>query len=542
MKTSLHTNYQTSFRIARENDQTFDKVIGTIYSWLSSKERDRKLTDGREFFINGSKWENCYRSGANISVWRDLDQHDEPMWTLDYTHRDKAEGVKRFWHTLVGLRQCAEDIIVSVRIAYSWNNEDLSAVREDPSPSVPFFVRRLLDDFTAFSAEKPFRLLTKPLELSAPGSGILAHQLVFAEQRRYPVIIFNGDTEIHKREAKRLATQLTGKAQVVVLASRPEIGDELKANFSRDWTVGYQRMRVYFPISRSKTRPERHRFFDVSEPAYEAQRDGILHGLLRNHSLRELNEIETLADLRRERARAALRKLKEFDGTEGSAEEISFLKELGQEQEALIGELEDKLASAQTDADHFALQHDEIEAELTKFKWQSEHAPSEQSSNFDPATELLTLPSSLKEVVDLAERSWGHKLSFSDSAKSSAKDSSECTLVKESWEILAHLATTLFDLKFKTDNPGDLAKRFQEASGYEYCKTEGGQTKKDASLSKLRVIEHEGKTYEIWPHIKKGNSAPKMIRIHFAFDEEQQRIIVGYVGLHMPNATTRKVG
>ena len=114
--------------------------------------------------------------------------------------------------------------------------------------------------------------------------------------------------------------------------------------------------------------------------------------------------------------------------------------------------------------------------------------------------------------------------------------------MNESWEILIHLATSLFDLKFRTDNPGDLSKRFQEVSGYEYCKTEGGQTKKDSSLSKLRVIEHEGKKYEIWPHVKKGNKAPKMIRVHFAFDEENEKIVVGYVGLHMKNSTTRKIG
>lgn len=542
MKNSIHTNYQTSFRIVRSNDETFDRIIGTIYSWLTSKEKDRMLRGGAEFFLNGGKWENCYRSSANISTWRDLDQDEEPMWTLEYTHRDRDAGAKRFWHTFVGLRQESESIIVSVRIAYSWNNEDLSAEREEPSTSVPFFVRRLLEDYTAFSSEKPFRLLTKPLELKEQGAGVLTQQLVFSEQRRYPVIVFNGDTEAHQREAKRLATQLAGKAQVVVIASNPEIGADLKSRFSRGWAIGYQRMRVFFPISRVNTRPERHRFFDVTEPGYQEQREGIIHGLLRNHSLRERNEIETVSDLRRERSRATLKKLKEFDGEKGSTEEIDFLKELGKEQQTLIKGLEDKLADAQNDASFFAQQHDELEAELGKLKWQTDHKPKDSLSTFDPATDLATLPQNLEEVVDLASKSLGSQLSIADCARKAARESSECLLVHEAWEILFHLSTTLFDLKFRTDEPGDIAKRFQEISGFEYCKTEGGKTKKDSTLSKLRIIKHEGSKYEIWPHIKKGNKSPKMIRVHFAFDEENERVIVGYVGLHMPNSTTRKIG
>ena len=38
---------------------------------------------------------------------------------------------------------------------------------------------------------------------------------------------------------------------------------------------------------------------------------------------------------------------------------------------------------------------------------------------------------------------------------------------------------------------------------------------------------------------KKGNQGTKQIRIHFDYDEENKVIVIGFVGLHMDNASTR---
>ena len=56
----------------------------------------------------------------------------------------------------------------------------------------------------------------------------------------------------------------------------------------------------------------------------------------------------------------------------------------------------------------------------------------------------------------------------------------------------------------------------------------------------MRRIEHDGSEYDISPHIKHGSRAPKMLRIHFAFDEQNKRIVVGYVGEHMDTAGTKR--
>ena len=545
MRHSYHTNYQTNFRIDKAEDEgLFDHIITLIYKWLKTEEHDSVLAGGEKYFHKVGKWKNCSQTRANIYTWRADDEFSNPMWTLDYSLPDKELDAKRFWHTFVGLREVEDSVVVSVRVAYSWNDDDLAIEEQKaPSPSVPQFVRHLVDSRISYSGQKAFRLMSKPLSLSDSGTGQLLHSLVFSPERRYPIIIFNGDSEDNKEEAHQLASQLTGKAQVFVVASRPELNAELKEIFPYEWGIVFHQMRVFFPIITRNPRPGRHRFFDVANPSYHQQREGIIHGLLRNHILLDPKGIETLEDLRRERSRAALSRLKRFEGTAGSPEEIEFLKELSKEQETLIHQLEEKVASAKADADYFASQHDEVADEVKKLKWQvaNEHLPS--PANTTPAPPLISLPQNLNEVAKAAAIQWKRQLDFAQEAfDSAAKDSSKCDFVNEAWEILAHLATTLHKLKFGETKGGDLAQQFEAATGYSYSKTEGPATKGDAVLAKMRVIEHGGKTYKIWAHIKKGVKPPKMVRVHFDFNEDDQKIVIGFIGLHMPNSTTRKIG
>ena len=95
-------------------------------------------------------------------------------------------------------------------------------------------------------------------------------------------------------------------------------------------------------------------------------------------------------------------------------------------------------------------------------------------------------------------------------------------------------------MKFGERGCANLEKAFVEATGYELAMSESGSTNRDAKLSRMRRIEHDGSEYDISPHIKHGSRAPKMLRIHFAFDEQNKRIVVGYVGEHMDTAGTKR--
>jgi hypothetical protein len=535
MNYSLHTNYQTSFRIARNDDQTYFNAIYTIFEWLCTKEKDRTLRAGWKNFSFKGLWERCYKTNARVLTATCIEDENRRAWALEYSHVDRDLGAKRFWHTHLGIRDNGEALIVAARVAYSWNSEDLSTEAPAPLPSVPYFVRTLLKNFVTYSGRKEFPLIEKPRVLKAAGAGKIVSDFVFSPERRYPLIVFNGDAEIHLKESNRLSTELAGKAQVVVIGSDPMLGQELRDAFPWDFHIGYQRMRVFFPFGSGPRSSKRHRWFDVGTPDYEAQREGIVHGLLRNHNLVERDSVESIGEIQRLMSKARIKKLQE--STEGASEQD--IHSLYQD---YIQEVEEARDIAKKEAEDYAQQVDQLEYELNAAEWKSktlENASASKLPSIDVRSCLFTLPKTLLEVVQVAAQIHCDRLIFAKEAFDSAEESSKCELVSDAWHILSHLATTLFDLRFNTDEPGDIGRQFEERSGYEYARTEGKQTKADSMLTRLRKITHNGKEYEIWPHIKKGNDGNKMIRIHFDFDGDKEKIVIGYVGLHMDNASTR---
>jgi hypothetical protein len=533
MHHSLHPNSQTSIRIHRTDEQTYFAVIRSIYDWLIKKKREKViLNKWKEFSFKG-QWEQ--QGNSQIHTVTCIQSEDVRSWALEYVHPDSSLGPKRYWHTHVGLRDTGEDLIISVRVGYSWNHEDLSIEAEPPSPSVPNFVKILVAKFKAYSGRKEFRLIETPLPLGEKGHGQLINDFVFSPERRYPLIVFNGDSEEHKLEANRLASQLTGKAQVVIVANNPTIGDELKQAFPYDYHIAYKTMRVFFPMHTGQRSSVRHRWYDIATTDYEDQRAGIVSGLLRNHNLFEKDAIESIADVYRLISKTKLSKLSQST-TEASPEETQkFYLEY-------ITETENKLKEAKLEAEEYAQIVDEHAATIQNLEWtcQSLAKKTEKTHLLSIDRNILSvLPSSLPEVVNLASKLYADRMIFADEAFESAEESSSCELVADAWAILFHLSTTLYDLVFKTQNPGDIGRTFQDRTGFEYARTEGKQTKNSRELCNLRKIQHNGKDYEIWPHIKKGNEGNKMIRIHFDFDTDTEKILIGFVGLHMGNASTR---
>lgn len=535
MNHSLHTNYQTSFRIVRKDNQTYFGAIRAIFDWLCTKEREISLKNGWNDFSFKGTWEHCYNTNARIQTTTCIENDDRRAWALEYSHVDRELGAKRFWHTYVGIRDTGDALIIAARIAYSWNNEDLSTEAPAPSPSVPYFIRLLLKNFTAYSGRKEFRLIEKPLILNREGSGLLVRDFIISPERRYPLIVFNGDSDAQMREARRLSTELAGKTQVVVLASDPALGREVKAAFPKEYNIAFSTMRVFFPMGAGHQSPKRHRWYDVTSRDYESQRTGVVHGLLRNHNFVEWDAVENITDIQRLISRARITKL--IESTEVASEaEIHALYQ------NYLKEVEEQRDAAKQEAEHFAQEVDQLESELRSAEWKSkalEQAPNVDSPSAEVRELLFKLPETLSDVVRATSVAHADRLIFAQEAFDSAEESANCELVADAWHIISHLATTLHDLRFGSENSGDIGKLFQEKSGYEYARTEGKQTKADSKLKRQRNVSHNGKDYEIWPHIKKGNDGNKMIRIHFDYDADERKILIGYVGLHMDNASTR---
>ena len=155
--------------------------------------------------------------------------------------------------------------------------------------------------------------------------------------------------------------------------------------------------------------------------------------------------------------------------------------------------------------------------------------------------ELKNRVKDLHDVVDIFSRNFKDRLIFAEEAYKSAANYTQFKVLDRSFDMLYHVGTTLFNLKFEEDQPVDIATRFQAISGFEFATSEGKQSKKDNSIRASRRITVKGKQYEIWPHIKFGNKPPKILRVYFAFDDDLKKIVIGHVGKHLKNATTRSM-
>lgn len=536
-----HTNYQTSFRVVDPDRTALHTIQRILFKWVTTKEKDPELRNNRKRFYFRGEWRGLERSSATVETDSYL-ENGVQAWAFNYIHQDSELKRRRYWYTDVGLRQLKDEVVVFVRVAYGWNAQDLSHDQNPPTPSVPYFVRTIVKELKAFSGRHEFRLLERPLVFTERAQNKILWEFLRSEKRRYPLIVFNGSSEHICREANKLAIQLTGKAQVVITAAETGQLKRARSPLPNDVAVRPGFLRVFFPFGNRPVNPIRHRWYDPSSESYQLDSEGIVNGLLRNHGLYEAGVIESIKDVRRLVSRTKL--LRQIQKEAGESPQIAELLSLVERTESEVGELKESLERAKQEADFYAdegQRHEELARKLhhdnAALKARLEEAGKTPHTNL---SEVITkLPTSLIEVVRLAE-SLLTRLSFADQAKKSAADYHDCESLHDAWEIFFSMHHKLYDFKFGERSFGNLEQAFVEETGYELTLSESGSTNRDAKLSRMRRIEHDGSEYDISPHIKHGTRAPKMLRVHFAFDEQNKRLVVGYVGEHMDTAGTKR--
>ena len=102
------------------------------------------------------------------------------------------------------------------------------------------------------------------------------------------------------------------------------------------------------------------------------------------------------------------------------------------------------------------------------------------------------------------------------------------------------MATVLPDL-FR-NGVVDIEAAYKEKTAWDLKRGEGKMTRKDKSLMAQRSDIYLGREINIEPHVANGNkeSDPDFIRVYFAFDEITKKIVIGHVGKHLDNYSTRK--
>ena len=198
---------------------------------------------------------------------------------------------------------------------------------------------------------------------------------------------------------------------------------------------------------------------------------------------------------------------------------------------ALEGEIAGLNADKLTLTEEVAELRDQLRISETKeTNWRNAYE-AEKSSKDSPAHDPIPVDvESVRRAVDLARARYGDRLVFRLNKKSD--QDYNYSRPKEVWDALEWLATTYHDSQTGEAQTIDLNESIRNTcGGWEY---KSNQT--DITFNMYRewyTTTKDGKTYELRKHLSKGTGRDaNVIRIAFAWDEDSERVIVGFVGPH----------
>ena len=205
---------------------------------------------------------------------------------------------------------------------------------------------------------------------------------------------------------------------------------------------------------------------------------------------------------------------------------------LSEANHALQGEVAGLNADKQALADEVAELKDQLRiSEMQKLNWRSAYE-AEMSDNDSSASDLT--PSeieSIRQALELAEARYGDRLLLHFNNKSDLDYN--YNRPKEIWDALEWLATTYHSRQTGKVRVRDLNESIRNVcSGWKYIPDQSDITFNMYREWYTTIVD--GVTHELREHIGRWASRQtnNLIRIAFAWDDESQRVVVGYIGRH----------
>ena len=168
-----------------------------------------------------------------------------------------------------------------------------------------------------------------------------------------------------------------------------------------------------------------------------------------------------------------------------------------------------------------------IESLESKLFAEDEEEPEDEWVEFD----------SIVSVLRHVRESMGEMFVISKSAIVSAEESvfRFPRRVMEAFEVMVKSYSHILN-RAKSNQSLDYAKVFRShgETAFEVANTESAPTMKRHPKSRDFIVE--GKKFQMQPHIKIGKnfSPDKCLRIHFTFDRDKEKFLIGHCGQHLP--------
>lgn len=397
----------------------------------------------------------------------------------------------------------------------------------DVTPSQPKIVKQIIKKWGAREI-LPIRL--DPITLCSEEVGVFL-ELLGSSKRNLPILLISS-ANVNDRpivNVSDISSQVAGICHVFVTQDR-WVSFRLKDKLGESFTCWNGAIRIYWPGFSKSDSPFHHRLWTPSQ-ILNLQEEG---SSISSYFLGFLLEI-------------ASAKQTQSDVTWSFVESKIIEKEIKQFKDA--GDL-DKLFDAFSEQNEKLCQDKkQLEDELIKSMeeqqrlryleevWRKSYLSLKKEGFVSEETIEVLPPTSVAEVVDRVKKEFGEKFIFALNSQSSVDDNffQDCLGLYEAFRFLA---TTYYESKTGELPCDDLDLECRGKSGFFYS----------ANQSRITIGRSPEDYYTSWDgnkvllkcHIGKGNSKdPRYcIRIAFDFLEDQEKILIGYIGQHQTTSSS----
>ncbi len=536
---------------AGTNTKPWPSLIGEVRAWISRNEG----AELKGFFFGGGDWSGGPPRRARVRVQSLSDGGPTPdVWAVRYEHVDTDIKPRRWTADISVTGVGAREWRLAVELRHELRSDYVGPEPPMPQPSSPRLVTGLLDSQHWICRVSKQRLTTQPIALNV-GQGHEFDRLLRDATRLVPLVLVSCDrkTGVPTLDSVRLSRALAGTGIVYVCQS-PECDDELAHFLPYRFRSGNGTVRIYAPgldFSHEWT-AGRHRFFagkDIEELGDDEVIGQIVRALTRSDAWHALQatvvSVDDIEARIRERRLAALKRA----GTTSPEQKNELMTLFEEENVRLEGELKkakeelEGESSRRKDLDDTVAR---LEFEIDQARTASTEARKESAAHRAAPEDVLSLdalPEEAVGVATLAARLSGGRVVLSEAALASLKKSefsegNEANSVV--WRCLRAMDRELFELVMSDMPAIQVSETFESRTRFGLTWTESKETKRDNRLMAKRRFVHDGKEWDMTPHVKWGTTAPKCLRIHFAVDRDAKRVIVGHCGDHLDTYGTRR--
>jgi regulator of replication initiation timing len=450
--------------------------------------------------------------------------------------------------TEIGLRQERADSEIECSVLL--RTEEISTrVEAKIQPTVPFVVHEIIEQCSPQPGTVGTFVIVLDNDSEVEGFG---YAIGYGERRHPYVLVSPTQDGTYLVDIEKLRFVLEGLADVVQIP----IGADtflIERLLGKQYAAWRGAVNIIFPevqIFGRSFAPTKRLLPDTIDDIVE---DGsspeteilsiITHRTNLPNSWRHISP-ETVAEIIRRRELARLQR--EASETGESAEYIQLLEEDNKEKEEKLNEHQQRLGDLQAEIDGLngVVSQTDDENRRLRFEIDGLRLSLSYAGGSGEGAAAETVSESVREVLDIAADSFTlseslrvitilfpDRIEALESAWKSASDSEIFKQKKKAFELLLKLATDYWNEL--ASGRGDAEARATFGNAYSAKESETVETNKQAR--KLRTFRYKDQDVEMMKHLKIGikDSIAETLRIHFEWDPDERKIVIGHCGHHL---------